>query len=92
MFYVYLMTNFKNKVLYTGVTNDLKRRANDHRLGLIDGFTSRYHVRKLVYYEMFDTAYDAISREKKIKAGSRQKKVELINAFNQNWADLYEQI
>ena len=92
MFYVYLMTNFENKVLYTGVSNDLKRRANDHRLGLINGFTSRYHVRKLVYYEMFDTAYDAISREKQIKAGSRQKKVELINAFNQNWVDLYEQI
>ena len=89
-FYIYLMTNFDNKVLYAGVTNDLKRRVNEHRLGLVRGFSSKYHVRKLVYYEIFDKAYDAISREKQIKAGSRQKKLELINSFNREWTDLYE--
>jgi putative endonuclease len=72
-FYVYIMTNMQNRVLYTGVTSDLMRRAYEHRQGFGSQFTSKYRVTKLVYYEVYDDAYSAISREKQIKAGPRRK-------------------
>jgi putative endonuclease len=90
--YVYTWTNKMRRVLYTGVTNDLVRRVYQHRSGVVEGFTRRYRVHDLVSYEVFDTAYDAISREKQIKAGSRQKKLDLIDAFNPDWRDVYAAI
>ena len=86
------MTNFTNSVLYTGVTNDLVRRVYEHKNKLIKGFTSKYNIIKLVYYEEGEDAYGAISREKQIKAGSRKKKIELVNSINPNWKDLWEDI
>ena len=77
-FYVYILSNLSSKVLYTGVTNDLKRRVYEHRLGLIEGFTKKYHVHKLVYYEVFEDIESAIKREKQIKAGSRNKKLIIV--------------
>ena len=88
-FYVYIMTNKINTVLYTGVTNDLNRRVNEHKQQLINGFTKRYKITKLVYYEEFDTIEDAIKREKQIKGGSRQRKENLINNVNSEWKDLF---
>ena len=87
-YYVYLMTNKNNTVIYTGVTSDLKKRVYEHRLKFVKGFTKRYNIEKLIYYEIFDDPYNAISREKQIKAGSRQKKINLINAMNKAWKDL----
>jgi putative endonuclease len=84
------MTNKYNTVLYTGVTNDLHKRVYEHKSKLIEGFTKKYNVTKLVYYEIFDDAYTAISREKQIKAGSRQNKIDLVNSINPDWKDLYE--
>ena len=86
------MTNKNNTVLYTGVTNDLKRRVYQHKVKLIDGFTKRYNINKLVYYEAGEDVYYAILREKQIKGGSRQKKVDLINSINKEWKDLYEEL
>ena len=88
-YYVYILTNKNNTVLYTGITNSLKRRIWEHKTKLIDGFTKRYNVEKLVYYEAFNNPQDAIKREKQIKAGSRKKKIELINSLNNKWEDLY---
>jgi putative endonuclease len=75
-------------VLYTGVTNDLQRRVSEHRSPENRGFTSRYKVDKLVYYEEFDDIEEAIAREKQIKGGSRQKKIDLVNSMNPWWKDL----
>ena len=83
------MTNAANKVLYTGVTNDLERRCYEHRHKLTKGFTQRYNVDKLVYFELFDYVDLAISREKQIKGYSRAKKIILIDQFNKEWRDLY---
>jgi len=91
-FYVYVMTNWDNTVLYAGMTNDLKRRAHEHREGLADGFTRRYRLKKLVYYEICDDALSAIAREKQIKGGSRKKKLLLIGSMNPQWRDLWEDI
>jgi putative endonuclease len=79
---VYILTNQRNTVLYTGVTGDLNARVHQHRQRLLPGFTSRYNVCKLVYYEVANNATGAIAREKQIKAGSRQKKIDLINRLN----------
>lgn len=84
------MTNKWNKVLYTGITNDLKRRVFEHREKLVEGFTGRYNITKLVYYEILEDAKAPLSARNKIKAGSRAKKIELINGMNANWSDLYE--
>jgi putative endonuclease len=84
------MTNKNNTVIYTGVTNDLKKRVYEHKEKLVKGFTKRYNLDKLVYYEVLDDPYNAISREKQIKGGSRQKKIDLINKMNKKWKDLYE--
>ena len=89
---VYIMTNKYNTVLYTGVTNNLKRRVWEHKQGLGSKFASRYHVTKLVHYEQFENVNLAIAREKQIKGGSRQKKINLIIGLNPAWDDLYEKI
>ena len=86
------MTNKHNTVLYTGITNDLKRRVYEHKNKLVDGFTKKYNVAHLVYYEVFYDPENAILREKQIKAGSRQKKIDLINSMNSCWQDLYDAI
>ena len=90
--FIYIITNQNNAVLYTGVTNDLRKRIYQHKEKLIPGFSSKYNLSKLVYYEIFDTAYDAISREKQIKAGSRKKKIDLIKTLNPGWRDLYNEL
>ncbi len=90
--YIYIITNFNKTTLYIGVTNNLKRRIYEHRNKLIDGFSKRYNLVYLVYYECFDCIENAILREKQLKAGSRKKKMDLINAFNSEWKDLYESI
>ncbi|MFA5928180.1 MAG: GIY-YIG nuclease family protein [Candidatus Margulisiibacteriota bacterium] len=90
--YVYLMMNSTNSVLYTGVTSNLKNRVDQHKERSIKGFTERYHVTKLVYFETFEYVRDAIVREKQIKAGSRAKKIELIKTLNPELRDLYEEI
>jgi len=85
--------SFKNNsVLYTGVTNDLKRRIQEHKDKTIQGFTKRYHVDKLVYYEDTESIENAILREKQIKSGSRKDKVQLVNSFNSEWRDLFEEV
>ncbi len=86
------MTNAFNKVLYTGVTNDIIRRVAEHKTNQGKTFTGRYLANKLVYYEITERMIDAIEREKQIKAGSRQKKIDLINSINPDWKDLYEEI
>ncbi len=91
-YYVYIMTNKHNTVLYTGVTNDLARRVTEHREKLTAGFTSRYNVIKLVYYELFEDVNAAIAREKQIKAGSRKDKLDLINSMNSEWRDLCDDL
>ena len=91
-YYIYLMTNKRDTVLYTGVTNDLKRRVYEHKEKLAEGFAKRYNVTKLVYYEVFEDVENAILREKQIKGGSRQKKNELVNSMNKEWRDLYEEL
>lgn len=77
-------------MLYTGVTNDLIRRIYEHKEKIIAGFTKKYNVNKLVYYEIFTDINSAIAREKQIKAGSRQKKIDLVNSMNPQWCDLYD--
>jgi putative endonuclease len=91
-YFVYIMTNKYNTVLYTGVTNDLMRRVWEHKEGSGSVFTSRYRVVKLVYYESYESINLAITREKQIKGGSRQKKIYLINSLNPEWKDLFEEI
>ena len=87
-FYVYIMTNPRKTVLYTGVTNNLLRRVYEHKNKLTPGFASKYNVTDLVYYEMAETAEVAIAREKQLKAGPRQRKIELIESMNPTWRDL----
>jgi putative endonuclease len=84
------MTNRNNRVLYTGVTSNLFKRVSEHKQKRVAGFTSSYNVTKLVYYEEYETMTEAIAREKQIKGGSRQKKIDLIDHLNQEWKDLYE--
>ena len=91
-YYLYIMTNKNNTVLYTGITSDLKRRIYEHREKLAEGFTKRYNLTKLVYYEVFQDSLNAIQREKQIKGGSRRKKVALINDMNPAWKDLDEDL
>jgi putative endonuclease len=91
-YYVYIMTNKNNTVLYTGVTNNLQARVYQHKEKLVEGFTKKYNVTKLVYYETTDNVSAAILREKQIKGGSRQKKIDLIVRLNPEWGDLFEEI
>lgn len=89
---VYVMANERNGTLYTGVTSDLFKRVYEHKNGITKGFTSKYNCMKLVYYGLFDTMEDAIKEEKRIKAGSRKKKLALIESMNVDWEDLYENL
>ena len=91
-YYTYILTNKNDKVLYTGMTDNICRRVLKHKLKIHEGFTCRYNVDKLVYFEVFDTYEEAAGREKQIKAGSRKKKLSLISKFNPNWHDLFEEI
>jgi putative endonuclease len=91
-YYVYIMTNAKHTALYTGVTNDLKKRVWEHKGKFVESFTKRYHVDMLMYYEVSEDIISAISREKQIKAGSRQKKLDLINSMNSEWRDLSDEL
>jgi len=91
-YYVYILTNKENKVLYTGVTNNLKRRVYEHKTKLVEGFTKRYNIVKLVYYEFSSDIEGAISREKQIKGGSRAKKIALVDSMNAEWRDLYDEL
>ena len=91
-FYIYILSNQNNTVLYIGITNDLVRRIYEHKNKLCKGFTKKYNVDKLVYYEACDDSISAIAREKQIKAGSRKKKISLIESMNTEWVDLYSAI
>ena len=91
-YYVYIMTNAYNTVLYTGVTNNLRARVYQHKEKLVEGFTKKYNITKLVYYEITDDVSAAILREKQIKGGSRQKKIDLLVRMNPEWRDLFEEI
>ena len=88
-YYVYIMTN-KSKTLYTGITDNLERRVYEHKKKLLEGFTKRYHITKLVYYEVTSDVRTAIEREKQIKGWLRRKKIALIEAINPQWTDLSE--
>ncbi len=91
-FCVYIMTNPSNTVLYTGVTNNILRRVYEHKQKLVEGFTKKYNIVKLIYYEVFGDSVSAIKREKQIKAGSRKKKEALVNSVNEKWQDLYDEL
>ena len=91
-YFVYIMTNDRHTVLYTGVTNDLLRHVGEHRTKLVRGFTARYNADKLVYYEEINDANAAIAREKQIKGGSRRRKVALIDSINPDWRDLFDDL
>jgi putative endonuclease len=90
--FVYIMTNRRNGILYTGVTGDLVRRTHEHREGLVDGFTRHYALKRLVYFEGYDDIRSAIQREKTIKHWPRAWKVRLIHAQNPDWQDLFESL
>ena len=90
--YVYIITNKPKGTLYIGVTNNLQRRIYEHKNKLVEGFSSRYNLDKLVYFECFDSEEYAIKREKRIKKYNRNWKITLIESLNPNWIDLYEDI
>ena len=90
MFYVYILTNKTNNVLYIGMTNDIQRRMTEHKSEMIDGFSKRYHTHKLVYFETTTSSYEAISREKQIKSWNRKRKNKLVETMNPKWEDLYD--
>ncbi len=92
LMYTYIITNKKYGTLYIGVTNNLRRRIYEHKQKIVKGFSSRYNLNRLVYYEIFEDEINAIEREKQLKLFKRQKKIELINDFNTNWDDLYNNI
>ena len=90
--YIYILTNKKYGTLYIGVTSNLPKRIWEHKNKFIDGFSKRYNLDKLVYYEVFEDIENAIKREKQLKAGNRQRKLNLINSLNPKWEDLYMNI
>ncbi|HVZ11958.1 MAG TPA: GIY-YIG nuclease family protein [Patescibacteria group bacterium] len=91
-YYIYILTNWNNKVLYTGVTNNLLRRTGEHKLKMLNGFTKKYNLNKLVYFEEFRYVGDAIAAEKKIKGWIRSKKNKLVESINPNWDDLFNEV
>jgi putative endonuclease len=91
-YYVYMLTNTHHTALYTGVTGNLVQRIDEHRTHAVPGFTSRYNVDRLVFYEEAPDSAAAIAREKQIKAGSRRKKIALIIAMNPEWRDSYDDL
>ena len=88
-YYVYILSNWNNKVLYIGVTNDINRRIHEHKNKLVEGFTKKYNVNKLIYLEEVSDIEAAIKREKQLKGWNRQKKKNMINSMNPEWKDLY---
>ncbi|HZJ82213.1 MAG TPA: GIY-YIG nuclease family protein [Clostridia bacterium] len=92
MYYVYMLTNWNNKVLYTGVTNNLERRIYEHKNKLLKGFTAQYNVNKLVYFDYTSDVESAILREKQIKGWTREKKNALIESMNPDWNDLSDEL
>ena len=92
MVFVYIMASKKNGILYIGVTSNLIKRVYEHKQDFVDGFTKKYDVKKLVYYESLENIESAINREKRLKAWQRQWEIELISKFNPEWLDLYESI
>jgi putative endonuclease len=91
-YYVYIITNSRNTVLYTGVTSNITARIYQHKNKSVSSFSSKYNLNKLVYYEAFDDINSAINREKQIKSGNRKRKIDLITEFNSKWEDLYNSI
>ncbi|HEU0075612.1 MAG TPA: GIY-YIG nuclease family protein [Dehalococcoidia bacterium] len=91
-YYVYILTNVSHSVLYTGFTGDLLQRVEQHKAREIAGFTKRYNVDRLVYYEEHESPEDGITRENQLKAGPRRKKLALVDSFNPTWRDLYHEI
>ena len=91
-YYVYLLANQNDTVIYTGITSNLTKRIWEHKNQIIKGFTKRYNISKLVYYEVYDNPENAITREKQIKAGSRKNKIDLIQSINPEWKDLYDSL
>lgn len=89
-YYVYILTNINQTTLYTGVTNDLLRRIYEHKQGIRGSFSNRYNFIKLVYFEIYPDIKSAINREKQIKAGSRRRKLQLIESLNPDWDDLFD--
>jgi putative endonuclease len=90
--FVYIMTNKPQGSLYIGVTSDIVKRVYEHKNGFLEGFTEKYHLKNLVYFEIFDDIEEAIKREKQLKNWHRDWKIELIEKQNQQWCDLYERI
>ena len=90
-YYVYVLTNWNNNVMYIGVTNDLTRRIYEHKTKLVNGFTQKYNVDKLVYFEVTRDVYEAITREKEIKKWRREKKDNLVTTINPDWNDLSQE-
>ena len=91
-YYVYLICNKNNTTIYTGITSDIKRRIWEHKNKTTKGFSSKYNLYKLLYYEIYNDPENAIIREKQIKSGSREKKIELIESMNPKWIDLYDNL
>ena len=91
-YYIYIMASKKNGTLYIGVTNNLVRRVYEHKEGLFDGFTKKYKVKNLVYFEIHNSMYEAIKREKAMKKWLRKWKIKLIEKENFDWRDLYDEI
>ena len=91
-YYIYILSNENNTTLYVGVTNNLIRRVYEHKNKLCEGFTKKYNVDKLVYYEVCSSPLTAIEREKQLKAGSRKNKIILVKSMNSEWVDLYSSI
>ncbi|MGE4420295.1 MAG: GIY-YIG nuclease family protein [Sulfurimonas sp.] len=89
--YIYILSN-NSKTLYVGVTSDLIKRIYEHKNNITKGFTTKYNIKSLVYYEIFDSIEDAITREKQLKAGSRLKKIALIESLNPTWKDIYDEL
>ena len=91
-YYVYILASKRNGTLYIGVTNDLIRRIYEHKNDMTEGFTKRYRIHRLVYYEEFNNVNDAITREKRMKKWKRSWKIELIKSVNSKWRDLYGEL
>ena len=92
LYTVYIMTNQWNTVFYIGITSNLPKRVWEHKNKVVEGFSKKYNLNKLVYYEVYSHPYEAIDREKKMKSLKRTKKIQLITAFNPEWEDLYEKL
>ena len=91
-YYVYLISNKNNTTIYTDITSDLKRRIWEHKNNITKGFSSKYNLHKLLYYEIYQDPENAIIREKQIKSGRREKKIRLIESMNPKWVDLYDNL